>query len=124
MYSGHGGPGGKLFGAQMYREDAGKFLSHWHESLGRPLGVIDMGGPCNKGGFLDLETFCPHTRYYIASDLPNGGYTMDEWTPEKWKEVNPESRYHGFFARLDTLRLALEARIDIFRQRYEYSNSR
>ncbi|MDE0451686.1 MAG: hypothetical protein OXI90_07955 [Gammaproteobacteria bacterium] len=121
MYSGHGGPGGKLFGAQMYREDAGKFLSHWRESLGRPLGVIDMGGPCNKGGFRDLETFCPNVSYYIASDLVNGGYTMDEWTLRKWKEVNPESQYHGIFARSDTLRSAMEARINLHQRRYDYS---
>ena len=121
MYSGHGGPGGKLFGAQMYREDAGRFLSHWRESLGRTLGVIDMGGPCNKGGFRDLETFCPNVSYYIASDLVNGGYTMDVWTLQKWKEVNPESRYHGIFARPGTLRSAMEARIDLHQRRYDYS---
>ena len=123
MYSGHGGPGGKLFGAQMYREDAGKFLSHWRENLGRPLGVIDMGGLCNKGSFLDVETFCLIVSYYIASDFVNGGYTMDEWTLEKWNEVEPEHRYHDTFARPGTLRSTLEARIDLHRRRYEYSRA-
>ena len=121
MYSGHGGPGGRLFGAMMNREDAAKFLAHWHEVLGRPLGVIDMGGPCNKSGFRDLETFCAHASFYIASDLPNGGYTMDEWTPEKWEEVYPETQYHNILAPLGTLRSSMESRIDLRRRRYEYS---
>ena len=121
MFSGHGGPGGRLFESLMSRGDAAEFLSHWHEALGRPLGVIDMGGPCNKGGFGDLETFCPYSSYYIASDLPNGGYTMDEWTIEKYREVDPETRYHDIFQHSGSLRSAFRARIDLRRQGYEYS---
>ena len=120
MFSGHGGPGGRLFEGLMSRGHAAEFLSHWHEALGRPLGVIDMGGPCTKGGFGDLETFCPYSSYYIASDLPNGGYEMDEWTLEKHHEVSPETQYHSIFQHR-SLRSALKARIDLHRLSYVYS---
>ena len=89
--------------------------------MGRPLGVIDTGGPCNKGSFSDLENFCSHARYYVASDLPNGGYTPDDWTIEKHRETDPESQYHRLFAETSSLQEALVGRIDIRRRRYEYS---
>ena len=121
LYSGHGGPGGRLFGGMLSREGAAEFLGTWREALGRRLGVIDMGGPCNKGGLSDLETFCQHARYYVASDLPNGGYDMDNWTSEKWDEVKVERQYHSLFARHRDLEDALVGRIDLKRKRYEYS---
>ncbi len=121
MYSGHGGPGGKLFAGQLLYEHADEMLTGWVESLGRPLGMIDMGGPCNKSGFSDLDNFCRHAAYYIASDLPNGGYTFDEWTWEKHTETDPESQFHALFAETSNLQEALVARIDLKRKAYEYS---
>ncbi|MXY21989.1 MAG: hypothetical protein F4Y49_11730 [Dehalococcoidia bacterium] len=73
MYSGHGGPGGNLFAGQLAHRDASAFLESWTGSLGRPLGVIDMGGPCAKGSFDDLANFCRYSMYYVASDINNGG---------------------------------------------------
>ena len=58
MYSGHGGPGGALLAAQLNNDHAYEFLNFWRTSLGRSLGVIDMGGPCTKGSFADLDNFC------------------------------------------------------------------
>ena len=121
VYSGHGGPGGGLFAGHLTPEGAAEFLRAWRELLGRRLGVIDMGGPCNKGGLSDLENFCAHARYYIASDLPNGGYTMDDWTIEKWNEVDVDRQYHALFQAHGSLEDALVARIDLRRKRYEYS---
>ncbi len=121
LYSGHGGPGGRLFAGLLSREGAAEFLGTWREALGRRLGVIDMGGPCNKGGLSDLENFCAHARYYIASDLPNGGYTLDNWTIERRREVEVERQYHSFLDTRGTLEEALLARIDLMRKRYEYS---
>ena len=43
-YQGHGGPGGALFELQLKYDHAHEFLNFWSQSLGRPLGVIDMGG--------------------------------------------------------------------------------
>ena len=121
MFSGHGGPGGDLFAKQMKNTDAGAFLGSWRRLLGRPLGVIDMGGPCDKGGYEDLANFCKHARYYVASDLPNGGYDMDEWTPEKYAETDAETQYHRILAANDTLEEALIERINLRRKHYEYS---
>ena len=59
-------------------------LKTWRYLIGKNLAFIDMGGPCNKAGFSDLSTFCPFTNYYIASDLPNGGYDLDDWSIEKF----------------------------------------
>ena len=123
MYSGHGGPGGQLFAALMYPDHANEFLNFWSTSLGRKLGVIDMGGPCNKGGFSDLENFCESTRYYIASDMPNGGYVADNWAIDKYFDTNPETQYHRLFRNGESLEEALRGKIDLWRQRYEYSRN-
>ena len=121
MFSGHGGPGGDLFAKQMANSDADAFLASWTRLLDRPLGVIDMGGPCNKGGYDDLTNFCKHARYYVASDLPNGGYSMDEWTPEKHWETSEAKQYHRILESNDTLEEALIKRVNLRRKHYEYS---
>ena len=121
MYNGHGGPGGRLLGGEVTYSDASALLAHWSGALGRRLGVIDMGGPCNKGSFSDLENFCQHAQYYVASDLLNGGYEIDDFTFEKFSETDPETQYHRLFAESATLEQALSGRIDIRRRRYEYS---
>ncbi len=123
MYSGHGGPGGKLFQGELTYQDAAGFLQHWSQHLGRKLGVVDMGGPCNKGGFSDLENFCRYAEYYIASDLENGGYIFDEWTSEKSNEVEPELQYHALFAGQPDFKTVLTRRIDLKRQAYLYSQN-
>ena len=123
MYSGHGGPGGRLFGGNLKREDAHDFLEFWKQSLGKPLGVVDMGGPCNKGSFADLDNFCDHVKYFVASDLPNGGYTMDDWTYEKYRETDPETQYHSLLSSNESLEEALIGRIDLKRRAYEYSRN-
>ncbi len=121
IYSGHGGPGGRLFAGHLSQEGAAEFLQTWRAVLGRRLGVVDMGGPCNKGALSDLENFCGHARFYIASDLPNGGFTMDDWTIEKYDEVDENRQYHALLARNADLETALKERIDLRRKRYEYS---
>ena len=123
MFHGHGGPGGRLFGAQLNTNHANEFLNFWTRALGKPLGVIDMGGPCNKGSFTDLDNFSEYARYYVASDLPNGGYTMDDWTIDKYRETDPESQYHNLFFRNTTLEETLKGRIDLKRKAYEYSRN-
>ena len=121
MYSGHGGPGGALFAGQLKHDDADAFLATWTRLLGKPLGVIDMGGPCNKGGYEDLANFCRHASYYVASDLPNGGYTLDDWTLEKHDETDPDTQYHRLLASNETLEEALIERVELRRKNYEYS---
>ena len=123
IYSGHGGPGGALFGGQLYKQDAYSVLQFWSQSLGKKLGVIDMGGPCTKGSFTDLENFCEFTEYYIASDMPNGGYQMDDWTEEKHLSTDPITQYHDLFRSHNSLESVLKARIDLKRIRYEYSKN-
>ncbi len=122
VYNGHGGPGGNLFEVQLLYDDASEFLAHWTEALGQRLGVIDMGGPCNKSGWSDLKNFCQYADYYIASDLANGGYGFDDWTEEKYNETNPDRQYHRIFANpyID-LEQALIERLDITRKAYEYA---
>ena len=68
-----------------------------------------------------MENFCQYARYYIASDLLKGGYTMDDWTIEKYHETDPESQYHALLAATPSLREALVGRIDLERRAYEYS---
>lgn len=67
-----------------------------------------MGGPCNKGGFSDLATFCPFTDYYIASDLPNGGYQDDNWTYEKYLATDIDTQWHTIFENSDSMLDALK----------------
>ena len=85
--------------------------------------MIDMGGPCNKGSFADLDNFCEHSKYFVASDLPNGGYTFDDWTIEKYRETNPERQYHNLLSANQTLEEALKGRIDLKRKAYQYSRN-
>ena len=122
-YSGHGGPGGALFELQLKYDHAHEFLNFWSQSLGEPLGVIDMGGPCTKGSFADIDNFCKSARYFVASDLPNGGYTFDDWTFEKNQETNPDAQYHNLFSVNANLEEALKGCIDLKRTRYEYSRN-
>ena len=122
-YNGHGAPGGDLFELMLNREHAYGFLKHWTRKLGKPLGVIDMGGPCNKAGFGDLVNFCEFTKYYIAADMPNGGYDMDDWTFEKYVETDYDIQYHNVFAAHQTLEETLKNRIDLNRKSYEYSKN-
>ncbi len=82
-----------------------------------------MGGPCNKGGFDDLDNFCQYSRYYVASDLPNGGYTMDDWTFEKVEETEPDHQYHSLFSSNNDLEEALIGRIELKRKSYEYARN-
>lgn len=121
MFSGHGGPGGNLFEGHLLVDDVSLFLESWTLSLGHNLGVIDMGGPCNKGSLADLKSFCEYADYYVASDLPNGGYTFDDWTKEKFDETEPTTQYHQLFANSTDLKDVLFSRIDLKRKAYEYS---
>lgn len=122
-YSGHGGPGGALFAGELAPGHAQDVLHHWTDSIQSKLAFIDMGGPCNKGGYSDLNAFCPFSRFYIASDLPNGGYMFDDWTFEKYNETNPDYRYHDLISNNITLEQVLEKRIDLKRMAYEYSKN-
>ena len=122
-FNGHGGPGGQLFSGHLQRDHAYEFLKFWSVSLGKPLGVIDMGGPCNKGSFADLDNFCDSARYYIASDLLNGGYSMDEFTWAKREEVWPLAQYHRLFSANQGLEETLKGRIDLKRKAYEFSRN-
>lgn len=122
-YNGHGGPGGKLFQGELNYQDAAELLQHWRQQLGKRLGVVDMGGPCNKGGFSDLENFCQYADYYIASDLPNGGYVQDEYSVENAFATDPDFQYHVLFSEQPTFEDVLRARIDLKRQDYLYSRN-
>ena len=121
VYQGHGSPGGALFQGQLSYEDASAMLANWTSELGHKLGVIDMGGPCNKGSFTDLENFCSYSQYYIASDLPNGGYMLDDWTVEKNASTNPDIQYHRLFSDSSNLRDALLGRIGLLQRRYGHA---
>lgn len=126
MYSGEGDAGGNLFDGQMRRADAGALLGHWSDILGRSLGIVEMDGLNNKGAVKDLHHFCTHSSYYIASDLPNGGYSIDgtPGTPArsaKFSETDPATQYHRWFAEHADLGAVLRERIDLRRKLYEYS---
>ena len=56
MYNGPGGPGGQLFEAQLSYRDADGLLRSWTQALGRPLGVIDMGGHPKRDPFRTWRT--------------------------------------------------------------------
>lgn len=122
-YHGHGAAGGRLLEYRLTYDDAAEMLAHWTEALGRPLGVIDMGGPCNKSGYEDLTNFCRFAQYYVASDMPQGNYSFDEWTLEKFNETNPELQYHRLFGESEQLRDVVTARVDIKRTAFEYSRN-
>tara|TARA_B100001250_G_scaffold214864_1_gene184374 strand:- start:393 stop:2180 length:1788 start_codon:yes stop_codon:yes gene_type:complete len=120
-YSGHGGPGGALFEGMLSPQHSYDVLKTWRYLIGKNLAFIDMGGPCNKAGFSDLSTFCPFANYYIASDLPNGGYRFDDWTFEKFDSTDADTQWHNIFPNSNSLLEAMKKRIDLTRQRYLYA---
>ena len=120
-YNGHGGPGGALFEGVLSPQHSYDVLKTWRYLIGKNLAFIDMGGPCNKAGFSDLSTFCPFANYYIASDLPNGGYSFDDWTFEKFVSTDADTQWHNIFSTSNSLLEAMKKRIDLTRQRYLYA---
>ena len=120
-YNGHGGPGGALFEGILSPQHSYDVLKTWRYLIGKNLAFIDMGGPCNKAGFSDLSTFCPFANYYIASDLPNGGYELDDWSIEKFLSTDEDTQWHNIFSSSPSLLEAMKKRIDLKRQRYLYS---
>ena len=120
-YSGHGGPGGALFEGMLSPQHSYDVLKTWRYLIGKNLAFIDMGGPCNKAGFSDLSIFCPFANYYIASDLPNGGYSFDDWTYEKFDSTDADTQWHNIFSTSNSLLEAMKKRIDLTRQRYLYA---
>ena len=120
-FNGHGAPGGQLFSGFLLPQHVKEFLAFWNQELGHKLGVIDMGGPCNIGDFTTMEAVCKYADYYIASDLTNGNYQMDNWTIEKYEETEPDFQYHRLFSDYPTLFEALKERINLKRRSYEYS---
>ena len=120
-YNGHGGPGGALFEGILSPQHSYDVLKTWRYLIGKNLAFIDMGGPCNKAGFSDLSTFCPFANYYIASDLPNGGYDLDDWSIEKFLSTDEDAQWHHIFSSSLSLLEAMKKRIDLKRQRYLYS---
>tara|TARA_R110002167_G_scaffold248003_2_gene453964 strand:+ start:1154 stop:2833 length:1680 start_codon:yes stop_codon:yes gene_type:complete len=122
MFLGHGGPGGKLLEAQMSYEDTSDFFQTWTSSLGHNLGLMDLGGPCNKGSMGDLQNFCKFVDYYIASDLLNGGYIPNELTVDQKLGINVELQFHNIFATSANLLEVVKSRIELKRQRYLYSD--
>ena len=121
IFNGHGAPGGRLIEYRMHADDVDRMLAHWTAALERPLGVIDMGGPCNKAGYEDLANFCRHAKFYVGSDMPNGGFEMDEWTVEKYYEVDPDAQYHRLFTEQPELHGVLVERVNLKRKSYEYA---
>ena len=120
-YNGHGGPGGALFEGILSPQHSYDVLKTWRYLIGKNLAFIDMGGPCNKAGFSDLSTFCPFANFYIASDLPNGGYSLDDWTSEKFFSTDMDTQWHNILSTSNSLLEAMKKRIDLMRQRYLYS---
>ena len=121
IFDGHGAPGGRLIEYRLHADDADEMLAHWTAALERPLGVIDMGGPCDKAGYEDLANFCRHAQFYVGSDMPNGGFKIDEWTVEKHYEVQADVQYHRLFTQQAELRGVLVERVNLQRKSYEYA---
>ncbi|MDA8616889.1 hypothetical protein N9M23_01285 [Gammaproteobacteria bacterium] len=123
-YSGHGGPGGDILITDATSQglispkDSAKMLRTWTDIIGKKLIFIDFGGPCSKGGFSDLATFCPYVDYYIASDHPNGGYEQDSDDYERQQSFDTDNQWHNIFSESDSLIVALEKRIELTRKRY------
>jgi hypothetical protein len=121
MFTGHGGliPGGELFCLHLNHSEANTLVGRWHSMLGRKLGFVDMGGPCSKGSFHDLEAYYEHADYYIASDLSTGCTTWDVWTMELYNRSDVFYNYPRLLSSHNTMKDALIARVNLTRLRYE-----
>ena len=121
MYSGHGSGSGGLFANAIWPNDAREILDSVTRSWGRKLDWLDLGGPCNEGQFEALINFAPFFRYIVASDLPNGGYSHDEWSWEAHKETKSDFIYPEVINDNIELLDVLTLRLNRVRIGYEYS---
>lgn len=117
IYTGHGGPG-EFFDVHLRPAEMTTLLSNWHSALGRKLGFVDMGGPCNKGSFHDLEAIHEHAEYYIASDLSVGCFTYDDWDSVDYDSLEALYQYPRILSSHEKLENALIERVNVYRDRY------
>ena len=123
MFSGHGGGGGGMIEGLLNQQDSFIMLNNWVRTAGRKIDCIDFGGPCDKASLPDLVNFAPFCSYYIASDLPNGGYSLDNWNIEDFTATDENSQYPILLNGDESLENILRKRIDITQMRYELSSS-
>jgi len=123
IVNGHGGPGGEMFAFNMTPEDSFEMLQSWVTTLGGKLDCIDFGGPCVKSSIGDLATFTPFCDYYVASDLPNGGYTFDNYVHEDNIGTDVDYQYPLILNSSEDLESILTKRIQLKRERYLLSKN-
>jgi hypothetical protein len=111
IYSGHGGVD-EFLGQHLTLAQAITLLSHWHSALGRKLGFVDMGHPCSKGNFHDLEAIHKHAEYYIASDLLVCGYIDEDFKGDR-NSMDSLYQYPRILASHDNLEDALIERVNL-----------
>lgn len=122
-YSGHGTGTGGLMQGQVSPADARLFLADAVTQIGRKLDFIDLGGNCDEGTFRVLANLTPYCDYLVASDLPIGGYTLDDWTEEKWNETDIDYQLPLILTRGKSIAAALTDYLDLSRQRWVYSRN-
>lgn len=120
-YSGHGSGNGGLFQRLISPADARGFLANVTALIGRPLDFLDLGGNCDEGDAVVMSSFFPYADYIIASDIPIGGYTFDNWTIERFHEVDPDYQLPLILTPTRSIRDGLVTYLDLARRRWEYS---
>ncbi len=120
-FNGQGRPDGTLFNGILAPKHSQDFLHNWTSKIQSKLAFIDMDGSGIKGGLSDLNTFCPFSEFYIASDISDSGYNFDNWTVEKHKETEPDLKFFELIEDNSTLKQVLTKRIDLKKKVYNYS---
>jgi hypothetical protein len=121
MYSGHGSGNGGLFENHINPSDARLLFEYIIGLIGKKMDFLDLHTNCSEGNILVVKNFERFFDYIMASDLSVGGYTMDEWSIEKFNETNPEFNYPLLLKPDNSIEQVLLQILDLRRHEWEYS---
>lgn len=119
--TGHGSGEGYMFTSTMKPNDVQEFLTYAKDLLGRNIDFYDMSTNCNQGSVGMMNAFYPYFDYVLASELPVGGYGIDEEHKKDFINVFDFYKYPEIFSEDITLEEKLIELVNLKRKSWEYA---
>lgn len=116
-YSGHGNLG---FCGCMNVEDTKTTLEKGVKIFGQKFALIDFGTNCQSSNTDYLQVYHSFTEYMLASQFDYGGYSLDEWDYEIYKQVSVDYQYSNMFQMGKSVKQACKNIINTEAKRWPY----
>lgn len=116
-YSGHGNIG---FCGCMNVEDTKSTLKEGVKIFGQKFALIDFGTNCQSSNTDYLQVYHNFTDYLLASQFDYGGFSMDEWDYEVFKETGVDYQYGSMFKVGESVEKAAKRIVNITTKRWPY----